>query len=91
MISYLGFPILLPNGKSFGTICVLDNKENSYSQTYERLILNLRDTIQGHVELLFMNHVLGEENNKTERLYFRNQDPPTILPICSKLQENQRR
>ena len=64
MISYLGFPILLPNGKPFGTICVLDKKENSYSKAYESLILNLRDTIQGHLELLYMNHILGEENNK---------------------------
>jgi hypothetical protein len=31
MISYLGFPILLPNKKPFGTICVLDNKPNEYS------------------------------------------------------------
>ena len=31
MISYLGFPILLPDGKPFGTICVHDIKENTYS------------------------------------------------------------
>jgi GAF domain-containing protein len=28
MISYLGFPILLPNNVPFGTLCILDNKEN---------------------------------------------------------------
>ncbi len=27
MISYLGFPIMLPDGTAFGTICVLDKKE----------------------------------------------------------------
>ncbi|MCF7802614.1 MAG: GAF domain-containing protein [Candidatus Marinimicrobia bacterium] len=27
MISYLGYPIFLPNGEVFGTICVLDNKK----------------------------------------------------------------
>ena len=41
MISYLGYPILLPNGHPFGTICVLDNKEDSYSPIYEHLVLNL--------------------------------------------------
>ncbi len=41
MISYLGFPILLPNGEPFGTICVLDNKKNNYSKTYEKLMKNL--------------------------------------------------
>mgnify|MGYP001953189988 CR=1 FL=1 len=30
MISYLGFPILFPDGNPFGTICVLDNKKNAY-------------------------------------------------------------
>ena len=45
MISYLGFPILLPDGKPFGTICVLDNKENAYSETYENLIINFREII----------------------------------------------
>jgi hypothetical protein len=83
MISYLGFPILLPNGQPFGTICVLDNKENAYSQTYERLILNLRDTIQGHLELLFMNHVLGEENNKLKDYISEIKTLRAILPICS--------
>ena len=31
MISYLGYPIAWPNGQMFGTICVLDSKENLYS------------------------------------------------------------
>jgi len=38
MISYLGFPILLPDGKPFGTICVLDNKQNQYSENVEKLM-----------------------------------------------------
>ena len=32
MISYLGFPVTWPDGQIFGTICVLDKKENSYSE-----------------------------------------------------------
>jgi GAF domain-containing protein len=31
MISYLGYPIMLPTGDVFGTICVLDYRENHYS------------------------------------------------------------
>lgn len=83
MISYLGFPILLPDGTPFGTICVLDNKENSYSKTYERLLINLRDTIQGHLELLFMNHVLGEENVRLKDYISEIKTLRAILPICS--------
>ena len=36
MISYLGFPILLPDKQPFGTICVLDSKRNKYSETTEK-------------------------------------------------------
>ena len=58
MISYLGFPIFLPNGKIFGTICVLDNKENSYSDIFEKLIVKFRNIIQSDIETLHMNRLL---------------------------------
>ena len=61
MISYLGFPIFLPNRKPFGTICVLDNKENAYSERYENLIKNFRAIIQSQLELIYMNSILGEK------------------------------
>ena len=64
MISYLGFPILLPDGNPFGTICVLDNKENAYSETYENFIKNFREIIQSQLELIYMNTLLGEKKQK---------------------------
>jgi GAF domain-containing protein len=45
MISYLGYPILLPQGEVFGTICVLDIEENRYSETYKRLLLQFKGLI----------------------------------------------
>jgi PAS domain S-box-containing protein len=53
MISYLGFPILWPNKTPFGTICVLDCKANSYSDTYEKLIRHIRDLIEHHLVSIF--------------------------------------
>src|SRR6266850_7570765 len=46
MISYLGFPITWPNGEVFGTICVLDDKENDHSELHEKLLSQFRDLIQ---------------------------------------------
>jgi len=83
MISYLGFPILLPDGKPFGTICVLDTKPNPYSEAYEELILHLRDIIQGHLELLFMNCILGEDNKQLKDYIAEIQTLRAILPICA--------
>ncbi len=31
LVAYLGFPIRYPNGGLFGTICILDKSENSYT------------------------------------------------------------
>lgn len=52
MISYLGFPISWPDGKPFGTICVLDEKENHYSSQYINLIQKFRRSIEIHLELI---------------------------------------
>jgi len=83
MISYLGFPILLPGKKPFGTICVLDNKENAYSETHENLIRNFRDIIQSHLELIYMNTILGEENKSLSDYLAEIKILRDIVPICS--------
>jgi PAS domain S-box-containing protein len=46
MISYLGFPVAWPDGRMFGTICVLDKKENAYSELYRKFLLQCRDVLQ---------------------------------------------
>jgi hypothetical protein len=83
MISYLGYPILLPDGKPFGTICVLDNKENAYSETYESLIMNFREIIQSQLGLIYMNTILGEKNKSLSDYLSEIKLLRGILPICS--------
>jgi len=83
MISYLGFPIFLPDGTQFGTICVLDKKENAYSETYENLIRNFRDIIQSQLELIYMNTMLGEKNKSLSDYFEEIKILRGIVPICS--------
>jgi PAS domain S-box-containing protein len=64
MISYLGFPILLPDGTPFGTICVLDSKENAYSDVFERLMQKFQRMIQSDLEIIDANQRLGEKNRE---------------------------
>ena len=52
MISYLGFPVTWPDGRIFGTICVLDRKENSYSELYRKFILQCRDVLEADLSAL---------------------------------------
>jgi transcriptional regulator with GAF, ATPase, and Fis domain len=83
IISYLGFPILMPSGKVFGTICVLDNKENSYSPTYEELILQLKELIESHLSLLQMNKTLEDTNKQLNDFLGEIKTLRGILPICA--------
>src|SRR6516165_6749097 len=52
MISYLGFPVSWPDGQIFGTICVLDRKENSYSESYRKFVLQCRDVLEADLRAL---------------------------------------
>ena len=58
LISYLGFPVLYPNKRIFGTLCVLDNKENTYSKDYEEIMLQFKEIIESHLELLWQKIML---------------------------------
>jgi hypothetical protein len=73
----------MPDGKPFGTICVLDSKENSYSLTFEQLIENFRYIIEAHLSLLFMNQTLGDENKKLHDYINEIKVLRGILHICS--------
>ncbi len=69
MISYLGFPLLWPDGQVFGTICVLDLKENGYSRTYEGLMLQFKELVEVHLDFLSKNRELEKaiiERKKAE-------------------------
>ena len=83
MVSYLGYPIYLPNGKPFGTICILDDRENAYSEVYDDLIKNFREVLQHQLELLYMNSVLGEKNAKLSDYISEIKTLRGIIPICA--------
>jgi PAS domain S-box-containing protein len=69
MISYLGVPIVWPDGEVFGTICVLDKKPNEYSELYRKLLLQWRDVLQADLRSLATLHrELEEREAKIRRL-----------------------
>lgn len=82
MISYLGFPILQPDGKVFGTICVLDTKTNAYSPLYESLIYQFKEHIEADLKMLKMNQLLEEQNRKLEKYMTELDTLHGIIPIC---------
>jgi len=77
MISYLGYPICLPDGKVFGTLCVLDIKENAYSEIHKKLLLQFKELIEAHLQLLHTNASLQNALIQVKTLQ-------GLLPICAR-------
>ncbi len=92
MISYLGYPILYPDGTTFGTICVPDNKENSFSYSFEKLITKFRDIDQNNLELVYMSNYLGDKNEKLTDYMSELKQLRDLIPIrasCKKIRDEE--
>ncbi len=83
MVSYLGFPISLPDGSTFGTICVLDKKRNEYSEWIEKLMGQFLSLIESHIELIFMNKQLGDEYKELSDYATELQALRGLVSICA--------
>ncbi len=56
MISYCGLPITWPTGELFGTLCILDKQENTYSKKIVQLMERFCDSIQLGLQHIFESH-----------------------------------
>ena len=83
MISYLGFPVFMPDGSPFGTICVLDRKRNEYSTIIEQLMVKFKSIIESNLELIYMNQILGDKNRRLTDYLMELQALRGIVTICS--------
>ncbi|MCG8697505.1 MAG: HAMP domain-containing histidine kinase [Bacteroidales bacterium] len=80
MISYLGYPVNWPNGDVFGTVCILDNKENSYSKLYEDLLYNVKLSLETDLQILSQ---ANELENLNERLKLTNDFKTKLISIIA--------
>ena len=76
MVSYLGSPIIRPDGEVFGTICFLDNKKNQHNETIRKLV----DQFKRIIELSLGALVAKEEIKKRDILI---DELSSIFPICA--------
>jgi len=67
MISYCGLPLLWPTGRVFGTICILDNKENPYSDLCRDLLGQFRTIIEEGLRSQYDAHQLNNTRRERER------------------------
>lgn len=64
LVSYLGMPLLWPDGEVFGCVCVMDSRANRYSARYERLLSQFQEIVALHLALLFQQHELKERTRR---------------------------
>ena len=83
MISYLGLPLVLPDGNLFGTICVLDTKPNAYSEDTEKVMSKFRSLLESHLELLYVNQILGDTDKRMIDYLEELQTLRGVISICS--------
>nr|WP_147663009.1 GAF domain-containing protein [Candidatus Prometheoarchaeum syntrophicum]QEE16128.1 GAF domain protein [Candidatus Prometheoarchaeum syntrophicum] len=76
MVSYLGMPIKWSNGDTFGTICVLDKKENSYSELYVETLSQFKEMVENQLNLIMKNQEILKINKEIDEF-------KKILPKCS--------
>ncbi|MBF0529506.1 MAG: GAF domain-containing protein [Deltaproteobacteria bacterium] len=83
MIAYLGYPINLPDGSPFGTICVLDRQEKQYNDLHLNLVRRFRDLIESNLGLIYMNKLFHGENLRLLDYIAEIKTLRGIIPICA--------
>ncbi len=83
LISYLGFPILWPDGDVFGTLCILDTKENTFGGQLEGLMSQFKELIEAHLALLHRDLTLEIQAKDLQSKLQEIKTLKSPLPICS--------
>ena len=83
LISYLGFPLLWPDGDVFGTLCILDTKENTFGAQLESLMSQFRELIEVHLALLHRDLTLETQARDLQSKLQEIKTLKGLLPICS--------
>ncbi len=52
MIAYMGVPVNFPDGRPFGTICVLDRKERHFTERESRVLQSVQHAVQSDLAAL---------------------------------------
>jgi hypothetical protein len=76
MVSYLGAPIIRPDGEVFGTICFLDAKHNAHNEKIKKLVHQFKEMIELSLKVLYATEQIRKQDKLLDNL-------SRIFPICS--------
>lgn len=60
--AYLGIPLHWPNGTPFGSLAILDTKENEFEIYIRELLAVFKDTIEAQLTVIYQNQKLHQNN-----------------------------
>lgn len=83
IFAYLGYPLLWPDGNVFGTMCVVDIKENNWGEKYEKLILSFKEAVEAHLALMYTIEELDIKNRALQHALSEVRTLKRLLPICA--------
>ncbi|VFQ46794.1 GAF domain-containing protein [Desulfoluna butyratoxydans] len=83
MTSYLGYPVLLPNGEVYGTLCVLDRVSKGFPDPVRHLLHHFTKQMESHLALLCLNHAMVEQNRKITRSLAERQVLRGFITMCA--------
>lgn len=76
LIAYMGYPLRLPSGDIFGTICIHDDKKNIFSEEIIMLMEQFKHIIESHFEMAKQTAELKKALENIKQL-------KGLLPICA--------
>ncbi len=75
-VSYLGYPIMTPSGEVYGTICLMDKRENSFSDLHRKLLSQCKSVVENHLRLFDKKQNLEKKLSNSEQLQ-------GMVPMCT--------
>jgi transcriptional regulator with GAF, ATPase, and Fis domain len=90
-VAHLGYPLFMPGGHIFGTLCVQDRKARTFTEAQEELIRRFRDLVETQVSLLILDRKQRQsaqllENYREELRQLRSTFP--VCPSCRKIRND---
>ncbi len=69
LISYLGLPLCWPDGSVFGTLCILDLKENPFNSTIRNLLMHFKGLLEMHLSYIAEQQKVDRQIGKSDERY----------------------
>jgi len=87
LVSYLGYPLFLPNGELLGTLCIHNDQETEHSKEIYDLMHRFKKVIEAHLALAEQTKQFKESENRYKSLVENTADAIFQLDRSGRIQD----